>query len=226
MRAWCLFEQSGTFKQEFIKLGVEAVDVDILNQFGQTDIQADLFAEIEKGYSGEPSLFDGIGKDDIAMAFFPCTRFTTRHYLNIKCGNYGCNGWSDRQRVEYSMRMFGETNRNYQLIGKLFCIALDRGFALVVENPRANVSILNEFFPIEPKVIHQDRSKLGDYFRKPTQYWFVNTEPRKNFLFENLERCDGEVRKINDTRSQVDRSMISPVYASRFIREYLLPEEE
>ena len=54
----------------------------------------------------------------------------------------------------------------------------------------------------------------------------MNTEPRKNFLFENLERCDGEVRKINDTRSQVDRSMISPVYASRFIREYLLPEEE
>lgn len=114
MRAWCLFEQSGTFKQEFIKLGVEAVDVDILNQF----------------------------------------------------------------------------------------------------------------FPIEPKVIHQDRSKLGDYFRKPTQYWFVNMEPRKNFLFENLERCDSEVRKINDTRSQVDRSMISPVYARRFIREYLLPEEE
>ncbi len=48
----CLFEQSGTFKNEFKKLGIEAYDYDIENQFNETDYQIDLFAEIEKGYGG------------------------------------------------------------------------------------------------------------------------------------------------------------------------------
>ena len=47
-----LFEQSGTFKNEFKKLGYEAFDYDIQNNFGETDYQIDLFAEIEKGFGG------------------------------------------------------------------------------------------------------------------------------------------------------------------------------
>lgn len=46
------FEQSGTFKNEFIKLGIHAFDYDIQNNFGQTDHVVDLFAEIEKAYGG------------------------------------------------------------------------------------------------------------------------------------------------------------------------------
>lgn len=49
-RVWLLYEQSGTFKNEFKKLGYEALDVDIQNNFGETDYQVDLFAEIEKAY--------------------------------------------------------------------------------------------------------------------------------------------------------------------------------
>ena len=48
----CLFEQSGTFKNEFIKLGIPAVDYDIQNNFGQTDYVVDLFDEIEDAYMG------------------------------------------------------------------------------------------------------------------------------------------------------------------------------
>ena len=49
MKAHCLFEQSGTFKNEFKKLGIEAYDYDILNDYGQTDHVIDLFAEIGGG---------------------------------------------------------------------------------------------------------------------------------------------------------------------------------
>ena len=52
MKAHCLFEQSGTFKNEFKKLNIEAYDYDILNDFGETDFQIDLFDEIEKAYGG------------------------------------------------------------------------------------------------------------------------------------------------------------------------------
>lgn len=59
-RAHCLFEQSGTFKNEFIKLGIPAEDYDIQDNFGQTDNVIDIFAEIEKAYDYAPSIFDKI----------------------------------------------------------------------------------------------------------------------------------------------------------------------
>ena len=47
-----MFEQSGVFKQEFRKLGIPAEDYDIQSNFGETDHIIDLFAEIDKAYSG------------------------------------------------------------------------------------------------------------------------------------------------------------------------------
>lgn len=46
----CLFEQSGTFKNEFKKLGIPAEDYDIQNNFGETDHVIDLFNEIKVAY--------------------------------------------------------------------------------------------------------------------------------------------------------------------------------
>lgn len=53
MKFHCFFEQSGTFKNEFKKLGYDAEDYDILNDFGETDHVIDLFAEIETAYERE-----------------------------------------------------------------------------------------------------------------------------------------------------------------------------
>lgn len=52
MKVHCFFEQSGTFKNEFKKLGHEAYDYDILNDFGETDYVIDLFHEIETAFEG------------------------------------------------------------------------------------------------------------------------------------------------------------------------------
>lgn len=56
-RAHCLFEQSGTFKNEFRSMGIDAEDYDILNDFGQTDHVIDLFAEIRGGGGTENQVF-------------------------------------------------------------------------------------------------------------------------------------------------------------------------
>ena len=48
----CFFEQSGTFKNEFRKLGYEAEDYDIQNDFGETEHITDLFSEIESAFAG------------------------------------------------------------------------------------------------------------------------------------------------------------------------------
>lgn len=49
MKVHCFFEQSGTFKKEFRKLGYEAYDYDIRNEFNETDFVVDLFSEIRGG---------------------------------------------------------------------------------------------------------------------------------------------------------------------------------
>lgn len=68
----CFFEQSGTFKNEFIKLGIPAEDYDIQNNFGETDHQVDLFKAIEDAYEGKPSLFDKIvGGGRFSNGIFP-----------------------------------------------------------------------------------------------------------------------------------------------------------
>lgn len=77
----CLFEQSGTFKIAFKKYGIEAYDYDIQNEFNETDYVTDLFEEIDRGYQGEPSLFDKISLDDLIFAFFPCIRFENQIML-------------------------------------------------------------------------------------------------------------------------------------------------
>ena len=67
----CFFEQSGTFKNEFIKLGIPAEDYDIQNNFGETDNVVDLFKAIEDAYDGKPSLFDKVGGARLDCGIFP-----------------------------------------------------------------------------------------------------------------------------------------------------------
>lgn len=47
----CFFEQTGTFKKAFAKLGYEVIDYDIAKTT-ETDVTIDLFCEIGKAYEG------------------------------------------------------------------------------------------------------------------------------------------------------------------------------
>ena len=89
-KVWCLFEQSGTFKNQFKLLGYDAVDVDIQNNFGETDYQIDLFKAIEDAYDGKPSMFDQIrgGQEDLIIAFFPCIYFSDMSQILHTWGAY------------------------------------------------------------------------------------------------------------------------------------------
>ena len=128
-KVFCLFEQSGTFKNAFRDLGIEAEDYDILNDFGQTDHQVDLFEEIEKAYQNKPSLFDEIKEMDLCLAFFPCTRFEAKVPLGFRGQSTQQKSWTDIQKLEYSMKLHEELHRLYMLICKLFVISNRGGVA-------------------------------------------------------------------------------------------------
>lgn len=229
MIAHCLFEQSGTFKNEFKKLGIEAYDYDILNDYGETDYQLDLFKEIEGGYNGKPSIFDKISSDDIIFAFFPCTRFEAKIPLGFRGEMYQQKKWDDIQKLEYAMKLHKELHRNYMLISELAEIALKRGLRLIIENPYTQPHYLTTHWCIKPKIIDKNRRENGDYMEKPTQFFFIGCEPKQNFIFEPIEYV--ELRKHNSMTNkdgknrQERRSEMHPQYANRFIRQYILDGE-
>ena len=102
MKAHCLFEQSGTFKRAFQKLGIQAEDYDILNDFGETDHKCDLFEQINIAYGGGKSIFDNIVPGDIILAFFPCTYFECQQTINFRGQKHGMECWSKKDKLEYA----------------------------------------------------------------------------------------------------------------------------
>lgn len=229
MKAYCLFEQSGTFKNEFKKLGIDAYDYDIRNDFGQTDFVVDLFAEIQKAYEGWESIFDNMGGTDIIMAFFPCTRFEAKVPLSFRGESTQQKNWNDLKKLQYSMKLHGELHELYEKLCELTVVAERKGLRMVIENPVTQPHYLTTYWCIKPSVIDKDRTNDGDYYKKPTQYFFIGFEPSFNLVMEPLEpvktRTIANATGSETTSRQVERSMIHPQYARRFIKKYILPNE-
>lgn len=221
----CFFEQSGTFKKEFIKLGYKAIDYDILNEFGETDFVIDLFNEIQKAYNQEKSIFDNISKEDYILAFFPCVRFEDQIQMAFRGTQYQMKNWSDETKLEYDLKLHRELHELYEIVTKLAIICIRKGIPLIIENPYSTTHYLLKYWAIPCKVIDKDRTLRGDYYEKPTQYWFINCEPKYNMILEaytwNMDK-KGIIEKITN---KAERSLIAPEYANRFIREFILDKE-
>ena len=224
----CFFEQSGTFKNEFIKLGIPAEDYDIQNNFGETDHTDDLFKAIEDAYDGKPSLFDNIrgGQDgDLIMAFFPCIYFSCLSQLGFTYAYINYRKMSQHEKTEVILKRSRDREMFYELIIKMFSVALERGIRMIVENPYSENHYLKSNFVLPPTLVDQNRMLRGDYFVKPTAYWFLNCEPTHGFT----KQCDKEKKQINKCRKgkeagicSEERSMISSDYARNFICDFIL----
>ena len=260
----CLFEQSGTFKNEFIKLGIPAEDYDIQNNFGETDHVIDLFAEIETAYGGGYSVFDRITKDDLIMAFFPCIKFCSvmeqmqhedfydaSHLKNRNWGTkeYHIQKWATLRKFSQERFYF------YDIALKLTAVCQIKGLRMIMENPWHPTCFTNHFWFMRVTLIDNDRTRRGDFFKKPTAYWFVNCkntygesyqQTPKNMI-KTITSGSGAAKhkkrlkktmtkeelsiKFIDHKSRTgicdeDRSMISPDYARNFICDFILGKEQ
>ena len=226
-KAHCFFEQSGTFRDEFIKLGIPSEDYDIDNHFGKTDHVIDLFGEINAAYVGGASVFDNVGKDDLIMAFFPCIRFTEQALLGFQGNSNRIREWGEDKKLEYCCKLHTELHELYLLVSKMAIVCIRKGIRLIIENPWADRHYLKNYWCLKPAVVDKNRKLNGDYYKKPTQYFFVGCEPEQNFIFEPLEACEDRTVKFLKWNSerQYTRSMIHPQYARRFIKMYLIDQE-
>lgn len=229
MKAHCLFEQSGTFKNAFRKYGIDSYDYDIQDEFGETDYVIDLFKEIRGGYDEKQSIFDGIKEDDIILAFFPCTYFECQNQLWFAGNNYAQKGYSDEKNCELVIKRHKELNEFYEVLNKLVIICIRRNLKLIIENPYSQPHYLTTYWCIKPSIIDTDRTANGDFYKKPTQYWFINCKPKNNLVFEAIDYVEKKdivkAKATNFTSRKTERSMIHPQYADRFIRQYVIDEE-
>lgn len=238
-KVWCMFEQSGTFKQEFIKLGIPAIDLDIQNNFGQTDMQMDLFREIERGYEdgighthtqGRQTIFDDMTTEDLIIAFFPCIYFETIQQLCFCLKKFDQKDWDITRQIEYAMDRLDERTRLHKYLYKLLHIVHTRKLRFILENPATepNYLISGQNFPA-PTFIDRNRMLRGDIYKKPTAYWFVNCEPTYGLTIMK----DKESKRIDRSKSSKiaglcseERSMISSDYARNFICDFILGKEQ
>lgn len=131
--------------------------------------------------------------------------------------------WDRMQKLEYDLKLHNELNQLYGLITKLVMICIRKNLKLIIENPYSQQHYLVRYWCIKASMIDYDRRERGDHFKKPTQYWFINCEPKNNLILEPQHLV--EKKEIMYTRNQVKRSLISPQYANRFLREFVLEEE-
>ena len=228
--AHCFFEQSGTFKNEFIKLGIPAWDYDIQNNFGETDHVMDLFGEIENAYRGGASVFDSISYDDIIMAFFPCIHFCDAKTLYFRGVSISQKNYSMEKIMRQNIQYAQERERFFILLLKLVAVACMKKLRMIIENPynSSGMTYLENNF-IRPTIIDKNRMVRGDYFVKPTGYWFFNCDPTCGFTEQRDKRQKTVMKCKGQPRPGVcseERSMISPDYARNFICDFLLGKEQ
>ena len=232
-KVYCYFEQSGTFKNEFIKLGIPAEDYDIQNNFGQTDHVVDLFENIQNAYGGGASVFDNITKNDLIIAFFPCIYFCDSNTMFFEDTSFvfdqKFNG-KTFERYKYIIERNDQRNKFYKLLWQLVAIVTKLELSLVIENPwdLNGLGYLQRNF-IKPSIIDKNRLLRGDFFKKATAYWFINAEPTKGFTFQ----YDKAKKIVHNCKSgkiagicSEERSMISPDYARNFICDFILGKKQ
>lgn len=218
------FEQSGTFKQEFIKLGIPAFDYDIQNNFGQTDFQIDLFREIQAAYNGEPSVIDRVNKEDLIIAFFPCIYFCENNALFFRGQHMTLRKKSIKERSDIIIERNNARAAYYNKLLQLATIADVRELRLIIENPAASTHYLKNNFPYEPKYVDRNRRMTGDYYKKPTQYWFINCEPTNKKSFQ-MQKEIKKITKVHGERNHIcntERSSITSDYARNFIADRIM----
>lgn len=224
MYVHCFFEQSGTFKNAFRKLGYTAYDYDLKNDFGQTDKIIDLFVEIENGYNGNKSLFDTICVDDLIFAFFPCIYFCEKNQTYFCGTDINQRKFTRREKIDSNIIRAKNREKFYIILLQLVAICESKKIKLIIENPYSVNGYLYNNFILKPAVIDRDRTRRGDKFKKPTQFFFLNIEPTVPWDIGNARRAI-PINSLSGHKGGIcskEKSEITETYALNFIGDFIL----
>ena len=133
-----------------------------------------------------------------------------------------------RQKTDAILERSRNREKFWSLAIKMLTVAEERGLRLIMENPWAEQTYLKANFVAAPSLIDKDRRR-GDYYNKPTAYWFINCTPTNGFT-----PYDNPIKKTQRTSRgsgqaglcSEERSMIAPEYSRNFIHDFILGESQ
>lgn len=163
------------------------------------------------------------------MAFFPCIYFCSASQMNISFDSVNNRHLSVMEKAAVVLERSKNRERFFGLAVKMIAVAMDRGLRLIMENPWSEQTFLKANFILKPTLVDNNRTIRGDYFIKPTAYWFINCTPTYGFT-EQRQREHKVVFKAKASGKSglcsEERSMISPDYARNFICDFLIGREQ
>lgn len=140
-------------------------------------------------------------------------------------------GWSLDKIMKTNITRIEEREHYFKTLLKFVAICSYREIKLVIENPwnTSRQTFLQCNF-IEPSLIDTNRCLRGDYYVKPTAYWFINCKPTygKSYQVNNNPKVvykQKDKKHITGVCSE-SRSMISPEYARNFICDFIIGKEQ
>ncbi len=164
------------------------------------------------------------------MAFFPCIYFSALSQMSMSWSAKNYKRLTIRQKTDAILKRSSNRELFFALAVKMLTVAKERGLRLIMENPWSEQTFLKANFIMSPQLIDMDRTLRGDYFKKPTAYFFINCEPMVGYFTEQPDKPKATIMLAKKSPTaglcSEERSMISPDYARNFICDFLLGKEQ
>ena len=163
------------------------------------------------------------------MAFFPCIYFCENNQLGLTYLHANYKNLTFKETTDKIMERSRNRQHFYELACKMFAVAKMHKVRLIMENPWSGETFLKHFFVQKPTLIDNNRMARGDYFIKPTAYWFINCKPTDGFTLQR-DKAKRRIASLPPGKEAgicgEERSMISPDYARNFICDFILGKEQ
>lgn len=174
---------------------------------------------------GGVSIFDSITPDDLVIAFFPCIYFSCLSQMAMRFSYRNYQKINDVEKIEQILKRDEKRDKFYRTLLKFVSVCLKKDIRMIFENPWTTDTYLKANFVKNPDVIDNNRMLRGDYFVKPTGYWFFNCEPTNGLTYQYDKRQKHPMLLPKNPVAGLcseERSMISPDYARNFICDFIL----
>ena len=170
-----------------------------------------------------------MSSDDLIIAFYPCIYFCATSQMLFYLSHRNYRNLNTQQKIEKILTRSDNRKEYYDRLIKFVAMCLDRNLRMVFENPWSEQTYLKSNFLKKPDVVDTNRMERGDYYVKPTAYWFWNCEPTNGFTHQNDKQKKIILQSKKSDKAGLcseERSMISSDYARNWICDFILGKEQ
>lgn len=171
------------------------------------------------------------GQEDLIVAFFPCIYFCDAKVMFFRGVYISQRNKALHEIMDWNIGESQTRQYYFQSLMKLVSVVSKRNLRMIIENPwnTSRGTYLQTNF-ISPTLVDSNRTIRGDYYVKPTAYWFINCTNTYGFTEQKNDKPrivykEGSKTQVRGVCDQ-ERSMISPDYARNFICDFILGKEQ